>query len=651
MKRIILSLSLACLLTAMSLLAACQTQDTATPTPTAPVITTATQPTTVAPTTPVAPTPTTPAPETNLVPDSLGNLKEKPVYGGSITIKFINNGATDFIDPIRPGAGQEMAAINNEFYQRADITLGPQGTNQFPFSSTFMADEMIVGALFESWEIIDLNTVYFNLRQGVNWSNTAPVNGRAFVADDVIFSFERMKTDSRHPWYINPAAVDAWIATEMQTNTAKMSAWQSELQTEGIDIQKYRHSYLKKIDSYKVLYRNYEDSTTLWRAFIQQIVYPREVIQRDGDLSDWRAHCTLGPWIMEDVVPGTAVTWRRNPDYWMHDPFFPENSLPYADRLRALVIADRSTFLTAMRTGRVDFAEINDLEYGQLYGTNPDLMYRQVDPPQSFYFAMRTDIPPFNDIKVPQAVMLAYNHEEVLQSYYKGNGVLMTWPVMPSSPTYTPLDELPAQPTLEGSGAGARELWGYDPAKAKQLLADAGYASGFETGLIGIAGHQLSHDMCQILVQYMAEVGIKVNYRTLGLAAYSSTVWSADYEGFIVNGQNNHGLLGPLGMNGGQPRAAWNPGKVTDATAEAVFNAQRIEFDAVAKTAMVKAEIVRQQELAYQLPMPMSATYITWTPWVKGYAGELGYNAENYPASGTRWKHMWVDQILKQQMR
>ena len=59
--------------------------------------------------------------------------------------------------------------------------------------------------------------------------------------------------------------------------------------------------------------------------------------------------------MLTDWVEGTSMTHTRNPDYWGYDEKYPENRLPYIDRLRALILPEVATQLAALRSGKLDY--------------------------------------------------------------------------------------------------------------------------------------------------------------------------------------------------------------------------------------------------------------------------------------------------------
>ena len=85
------------------------------------------------------------------------------------------------------------------------------------------------------------------------------------------------------------------------------------------------------------------------------IVYAPEVIRAKGNASDWRDLVGTGPYTLTDWTKGSSVTYDKNPDYWRFDEKFPENRLPYFDQIRALVMPEVATYVSALRSGQLDY--------------------------------------------------------------------------------------------------------------------------------------------------------------------------------------------------------------------------------------------------------------------------------------------------------
>ena len=84
-------------------------------------------------------------------------------------------------------------------------------------------------------------------------------------------------------------------------------------------------------------------------------ILPPEVIKQHGDISDWRNFVGTGPYELTDWVQGSSITHTKNPNYWGFDEKYPQNRLPYIDKLEGLFIKEEATRLAGLRSGRIDF--------------------------------------------------------------------------------------------------------------------------------------------------------------------------------------------------------------------------------------------------------------------------------------------------------
>ena len=115
----------------------------------------------------------------------------------------------------------------------------------------------------------------------------------------------------------------------------------------------------------------------LWERIPTQVIMPKALGDPDGtgpDTWDWNTISGTGPFILKDFIAASALIYERNPNYWDHDPFFPENQLPYVDGVNILIIPDRSTQQAALRVGKIDVrAELIAEEWASLMKTDPEL--------------------------------------------------------------------------------------------------------------------------------------------------------------------------------------------------------------------------------------------------------------------------------------
>jgi len=289
--------------------------------------------------------------------------------------------------------------------------------------------------LAERWEAPDDTTYIFHLRQGVKWHNKPPVNGRELVAEDVKFSFDRFLTVEGNPERQLLESVD---------------------RVEVVD--RYTVKFLLKEPFVWLL-------DILANAMCMWIVAP-EVGAKYGDFKKVETAIGTGPFLLESYEPNVKTVFRRNPDYF-------RQGLPYVDGVEWLVVQDESTGLAMYRTGQLDAGPApnwavrqEDLE--ALKKSHPHLRYQDMLAINATTIWMRTDQPPFNDVRVRRAISQAVDRQGLIEAVYLrgepspviGRG-LAQWSL--------PIDQL---------GEGAK-YYQYNPKEARRLLAEAGYGHWF----------------------------------------------------------------------------------------------------------------------------------------------------------------------------
>ncbi len=597
----------------------------------------------------VSPLPGTPPvemPPPGLVVDAFGKLKEAPCYGGTLRISFPGAEVTASWDPVASAAAGWLDGINYESLLEADWSKGPQGTGENPMTSSRVSDVFLGPGLAASWEVVDLRTIIFHLRGEACWHKKPPLDGRGLTAGDVVFSVRRAKSDARSAWYVSESAAQSWLAEQLASAPVLIEQWLEELNQQGLSFNDWAWSYVQAVDEATVIYRSYTESTRHLSGIGTLPIVPREVLERSGSLDDWRDQLSTGPWMAADCVPGSSITWRRSPNYWRTDPFFPQNHLPYADRLIGLVIPDRSILLAALRTYKVDIGRVPWQQAEALFETSPELMSRQLAPSGSYVVLIPADMEPFNDIKVRQALNLAVDQMAIKRGYFKGKASLIAWPQPPSAAEYTPYEELPSEPLLESSRVSARELWGYDPDRARQLLAEAGYPDGFAVSLSSYTSDTAIR-LSQLVTNYLADIGIRVTYDYYQGAEYDAILYNRQPAGLYFAWWNH---VSPAAVvhwvSGGGPFQHFFA-EAVDPEAEAFLETYYRTVDAATRTEMLRAESLRNMELAWTIPLPTPGDYVVWTPWVKGYSGEMGLGGEQERGLGCRYKYIWIDDDLR----
>ena len=213
-------------------------------------------------------------------------------------------------------------------------------------------------------------------------------------------------------------------------------------------------------------------------------IYPPEVIKEHGDVTDWRNVVGIGPYELTDWTSGSSITWDKNPDYWCYDEKYPENRLPYLDRIRVLFMPGVATYLAAIRSGKVDYigsvgiSTISTLDHVEsLQRTNPELVIQPFHGRSNNGFGMNIQMKPFDDIRVRIAMQKAINFDEINNAYWRGNADVIPQGQINRDFTaiVTPFEEWPEE---------IKERYTYDPEAAEALLDEAGYPRGAD-GLLG----------------------------------------------------------------------------------------------------------------------------------------------------------------------
>ena len=541
--------------------------------------------------------------------------KERPRYGGTIVMTGSN---PRYIDGIYGLNYWTPCKWTNEALNEDKWVWGPSGTEEFEFMWNIMGpppDAMGGGGLAESWESPDPDSVIFHIRKGVYFHDKPPVNGREVDAYDVEFSLLRY-----------------WNAPQSYHYS-------------GVPWDRYMVS-IEALDKWtlEVKFQPGMGLTPFNMVTGASYIYPHEVIDEYGDMNDWKNVCGTGPFILTDLVENGSATYVRNPNYWMNDPLFPENRLPYIDSLKELYITDRSTILAAFRTGKVDQGGMSSYEdVDALLKTNPETKIKSYIAPTASTLDMKQDDPslPYYDKRVRQAMMMAIDHPALKDSLYGGNAMIVAWPVAPVGDIdifgdmYTPLEELPESTQM---------LFGYYPEEAKALLADAGYPDGFKAEVILM---EADADLFSIIKADLAKVGIELDLQVREVGAYNSLAYGREFTNMIrgsIDCTVEYSFWPRLGAGVPQNFGNFSDPLIEEARAEA----DSAGLDLYAQTRPMKRVFAHILDMTYKITLTSPYVYVVWHPWLKGYDGSVFCLQLNTYKNWT--KYAWVDQDIKYEM-
>ncbi len=359
-----------------------------------------------------------------------------------------------------------------------------------------------IEALAESWEQPEQLTTVFKIRKGVHWQNKAPMNGRELTAQDVEYNFHRL----------------FGMGNFSEAGPSPFVPQLANLPLESITAT----------DKYTVVVKLKQSNPGALRTILGSwitVVYPPEVIKQEGDLKDWRNLVGTGPYELEDVLEGRSLTWTKNPDYWDVDEKYQGNRLPYIDEITAHIMPNQATRLASLRTGRIDFlgtvgdSQISIDKINSLRRTNPEIIFWPFRSNNSLVFG-NLNKPPFNDINVRHAMQLALDNENIAKTYWMGYADPTPQGLTMKTGDFT---------TFEDWSEEVKQYYRYDPGRAKQLLANAGYSKGFKTTLDFAPLASIAY--AELAADYWAKIGVKVKINVLTNAEYHGRLFSSIYEG------------------------------------------------------------------------------------------------------------------------
>jgi peptide/nickel transport system substrate-binding protein len=536
---------------------------------------------------------------------------EGPVYGGKVT--WLANWIQ--IEAETVGINFDMANRNAircfhasyiEPLARGNIEKwGPRGTGEWPFKApNKVPDKYMDGGLAESFELFGDKQVLY-LRKGVMWTGNDRIGmaPREFTAYDAEYSVKRILN---HP--------QCWVYGQ---------PW-------------YDVENIKAVDKYTIEfpYKNYNSGVFGWHA-VFFAVQPEEVVKAGA--SDWRNQTGTGPFILTDYVEDAYLAYERNPTYWDKTTIDGKvYDIPFIDEMVMPIITDESTQIAAIRTAELDYV-------GRVYGkykeslqkTSPGLLMDPYVFDNSIKIYLDCSDPPFDKKEVRRAIMIGTDLNTIGKAVY-GDYSLYSFPASEISAGCTPPEKRPAS---------ANELYEYNPTKAKQMLAAAGYPSGFEIKLSLPSGEIDMEDMGAMLVEMWGKLGVKVNLNPVETAALHKSVGDYSYGDAYLSGYG--GDVNEMGHVGRMTSTAENPSRVNDPYLEEMFPKVSAIVDYDERIAKAKEVNLYALEQVYQIGMPAANGFHVWWPWLQNYYGELDAAHLNPNPMIAR---IWVDEGMKAKM-
>jgi len=335
-----------------------------------------------------------------------------------------------------------------------------------------MPGNLMSPSLAESWTVSPDGRVYeFKLREGVKFHNGDP-----FTAEDVKFSFLRAK---------------------------------------GSKILREKVKEVTVVGPHRVRFQLHEpwpDFMTFYGTLVSGAgwIVPKKYVEQVGDDGFRKQPIGLGPYRFVSYTPGVELIMEANESYW--------RKMPSVKRLVYKMVPDASTRLAMLKRGEIDLAYLLDAPMAMEVKRDPNLKLAFSGAIGVFFmdfFDQWDPKSPWHDRRVRLAAMHAIDARSVNEAENLGASRL-TGSLAPRSFEFT----LPLEP------------YSYNPARAKQLLAEAGYPNGFDAG--DLYPYPPYFSMGEAVAGYLGAIGIRTKLRTMERAAFVSAWASKKLNGVCV---------------------------------------------------------------------------------------------------------------------
>lgn len=476
--------------------------------------------------------------------------------------------------------------------------------SQFDHNYMLMTYESLVGLddemrpiprLAESWEVSDDELTYtFHLRDDVTWHNGDP-----FVAADVKYSMERL---------LDP-----------ETASTRIAGFAA---VESVEI----------MDDYMVAIHLSEPLgaflTQLQDNFL--IVNQRFVEENDGDISN--TMMGTGPFMFDEFISDQVIRLVKNPNYWRMGT--DGQPLPYLDGIDWLINDDKTAQVVDLEAGVLDLLPAVPAEDSQRLRADSSLV--ATGPDTIWWTSIRFDttLPPWDDVRVRQAISWAIDRDELAEVGRFNNAL----------PAYGA-----GLPRFVWSGSKSPQIYTHQNlAKARVLLAEAGYTiakdgtvQDFPDVTISVFIDNTVISLAEFVVGYLQELGINAKIEQYELATFVALCCGEEGNTF----PDGTFIGGWVGI--GDPETSYRLTFHSDGPFNSMFFWSNPEFDRLMDEAAVISDLDQRAALYAQadaiLLEELPEVFLTYEgewdvmhQYVKGYYHRI--NRDNLPMAET-----WLD--------
>jgi peptide/nickel transport system substrate-binding protein len=451
----------------------------------------------------------------------------------------------------------------------------------------------IVPGLAVSWENPSPTLWRFKLRPNVKFHDGTP-----FTADDVVYSIQRA---------VEPTSQIANYASQVGT-PKKIDDLTVEFELKAVN-----PIFLQHLDTLWIMSKSWSEK--------HKVTKPLDFKNKEESYASQNANGT-GPYMLSSRAPGIRTTYKRNPNWWGK----PEGNV---QEIVYQQISNDATRTAALVSGEIDF--VLDPPTRDIAKLRSTAGVKIIDGPENrivfigmdqqrdklLYASVPGDKNPFKDLRVRKALYHAVDIE-TLKTRLMSNQSFPTGGMTPS-----PLGSY-NDPEIE-------KRYPYDMALAKKLMADAGFADGFEVTLDCPNNRYINdEEICIALAGMWAQLKVKVRVNGMPRATYfpklekhDTSMYMLGWGGAITDAETT---LTPVLRNPGEKGVGfYNYGRSKNDKFDALAAQSSVEADPKKREELIKAALREFKEQVHTLPLHRQVI-----PWAARQNVNAVHRADNW---------------------
>jgi peptide/nickel transport system substrate-binding protein len=482
------------------------------------------------------------------------------------------------------------------------LTLDPHSQNHATTTSIlqhtyeglvrYTRDYKIEPCLAVSWQQMSDTQWRFNLRRNVRFHDGSP-----FTADDVLFSFERIKQPQ--------GTMQIYVA-----NIAEVKK-----------VDEYTVDFILS-GPHPILLRNIVDFRIMSKAWSEKT--------RSQNIQDYKAKEETfasrntngtGPYLVKSWEPDKRIVFAAHKEWWgkldgnvtdvVYTPIKSDATRVSAllsgevDLVTDLPTQDVERLRKEPKTKILDGHEVRTIFIG-MDQYSDELKYSNVKGKN-----------PFKDVRVRRALNLAVDREAIRKVTMRGLSIPAGIMIAPGVHGYSKsLDVVPKA----------------DPAAAKKLLAEAGYPEGFEFTLDCPNNRYVNDEkICQALVSMWARAGLRVRLNAMPFATYIPKILNHDTSAYmlgwgVVTFDGLYTLQSLVRTKTTGADGSFNCGRVSDPKLDNTIDALKIANDPAGRDALLKEALEVTRDRAYYVPL-----HHQMRPWAMKPSVSIVYSLDDRP--------------------